>query len=196
MILKPSKSSAFLLTPERLEICFALTADLRNGYLANVKSTSYIDPTTGGELAAILLYFLEQSGRWTKAIYVYQPYFYLLCADEVIKEIIFYLNKQYEQTIASVDIVKKEDLSLINHLSGKTSTFLKLSFKNVTDLMTVRSELFPLVKKNQANKQNTDAYEGWYNQGDLAGSYGNKQSQYLSKILDIREYDVPYHIRV
>jgi DNA polymerase epsilon subunit 1 len=62
--------------------------------------------------------------------------------------------------------------------------------------MTVRSELFPLIKKNQANKQNTDAYEGWYNQGDLAGSYGNKQSQYLSKILDIREYDVPYHIRV
>jgi DNA polymerase epsilon subunit 1 len=106
------------------------------------------------------------------------------------------LNKQYEQTIASVDLVKKEDLSLINHLSGKNQTLLKLQFKNVADLMTVRAELQPLIKKNQANKQNNDAYEGWYNQGDLAGGRGSKQSQYLSKILDIREYDVPYHIRV
>lgn len=72
----------------------------------------------------------------------------MLCADEIIKEIVFYLNKQYEKTIASVDIVRKEDLELVNHLSGKTQTFLKLQFKNVQDLMTVKSELMPLVKKN------------------------------------------------
>lgn len=141
----------------------------RVGYLANVKPTTYTDPNTGADLAAIMMFFLEQSGRWTKTIYLYQPYFYLQCADEVIKEIIFYLNKQYEQTIVSVEPVKKEDLSLVNHLSGKTQTFLKLSFKNVQDLMTVKAELFPLVKKNQANRQNNDAYEGWYNAGDLAG---------------------------
>jgi len=77
-----------------------------------------------------MLFFLEQSGNWTKAVYLYQPYFYLLCADRVIKEIVFYLNKQYEQTIASVEIVRKEDLNLVNHLSGKTQTYIKLSFKN------------------------------------------------------------------
>ena len=77
-----------------------------------------------------MLFFLEQSGNWTKAVYLYQPYFYLLCADEVIKDIVFYLNKQYEHTIASVEIVRKEDLTLVNHLSGKTQTYIKLQFKN------------------------------------------------------------------
>ena len=42
------------------------------------------------------MYFLEQSGKWTKAIYVYQPYFHLLVAEEVVREIVFYMNKKYE----------------------------------------------------------------------------------------------------
>jgi DNA polymerase epsilon subunit 1 len=58
------------------------------------------------------------------------------------------LNKTYESVISKVDYVSKEDLDLINHLSGKTSKFLKLSFKNVQDLMTVKSELMPLIKRN------------------------------------------------
>lgn len=62
--------------------------------------------------------------------------------------------------------------------------------------MTVRQELFPLIKKNKANRANSDAYEGWYNSGQLAGARGSKQSEYLTKIFDIREYDVPFHIRV
>jgi DNA polymerase epsilon subunit 1 len=81
---------------------------------------------------------MEESGKWTKAVYPYQPYFFLLCADEVIKEIMFYLNSQYEKLIEKIDAVNKEDLELVNHLSGKTQRYLKLSFKNVTDLMTVR----------------------------------------------------------
>jgi len=40
--------------------------------------------------------------------------------------------------------------------------------------MTVRQELFPLIKKNKANRANADAYEGWYNSGQLAGSRGSK----------------------
>lgn len=30
----------------------------------------------------------------------------------------------------------------------------------------------------------------------MAGARRSKQNEYLSKIFDIREYDVPYHIRV
>ena len=96
-------------------------------------------------------------------MYVYQPYFHLLVAEEVVREIVFYMNKKYEKVIAAVDLVKKEDLSMVNHLSGKTQAFIKLSFKNVQDLMTVKSELQPLIKKNQAERQNQDAYDGWYN---------------------------------
>ena len=52
----------------------------------------------------------------------------------------FYLNKQYEK-IVSIDAINKEDLELVNHLSGKTQRYLKLSFQSVADLMTVRADL-------------------------------------------------------
>ena len=91
----------------------------RTAYLANVKSTTNVD-TNGIECSALLLYFMEESGTWTKAVYPYQPYFFLLCADEVIKEIMFYLNNQYEKLIEKIDAINKEDLELVNHLSGKT----------------------------------------------------------------------------
>jgi len=45
----------------------------------------------------------------------------------------------------SVEAVPKEDLTLINHLSGKTQTYIKLTFKNEQDFMTVRKELLPQV---------------------------------------------------
>ena len=64
-------------------------------------------------------------------------------------------------------------MGLVNHLSGKTQKYLKLSFRNVQDLMTVRAELMPLVKKNKADKLTKDAYEGWYNQGDLVDKQNN-----------------------
>jgi hypothetical protein len=52
--------------------------------------------------------------------------------------VIFYLNKTYESVLSRIEYVTKEDLELINHLSGLNSKFLKLSFKNVSDLMSVR----------------------------------------------------------
>jgi DNA polymerase epsilon subunit 1 len=61
--------------------------------------------------------------------------------------------------------------------------------------MSVRAELMAVVQKNQKEKETQDAYEGWYNPSDLINQQLD-QSQYLSKITDIREYDVPYHIRV
>jgi DNA polymerase epsilon subunit 1 len=48
--------------------------------------------------------------------------------------------------MSSVEVVNKEDLQLINHLSGKTQKFIKLSFKNTRDLQAVKMELQPLVK--------------------------------------------------
>jgi len=62
---------------------------------------------------------------------------------------VFYLNKTYEKEIVNIAVVAKEDLEMVNHLSGKTNKFLKLSFRNVSDLMSVRLELMPLIRKNQ-----------------------------------------------
>jgi DNA polymerase epsilon subunit 1 len=109
--------------------------------------------------------------------------------------VVFYLNKTYESVIAHIDYVDKEDLDLVNHLSGDTQKYLKLSFKNIQDFMTVRNELQVIVTRNQKDRETQEAYEGWYNPSDLVNQQ-LEQSQYLSKIMEIREYDVNYHIRV
>ena len=100
-------------------------------------------------------------------MYQYEPYFYILCGDEVVREVVFYLNKTYEALISHLDYVDKVDLGLVNHLSGKKQKYLKLQFRNVTDLIQVRSELQVIVAKNQKNRETQEAYDGWYNPSDL-----------------------------
>lgn len=63
------------------------------------------------------------------------------------------MNKTYEDKLKSVDIVSKEDLGLVNHLSGKTGKFLKLSFKNVQDLSEIKYDLLPIVEKNKLQRE-------------------------------------------
>lgn len=84
------------------------------------------------------------------------------------REIIFYLNKEYEDQLSSVDIVAKEDLDLVNHLSGKLGKFIKVSFKNDQDMREVKTSLLPIIEKNKQEKETQDAYEGWYNQNEYA----------------------------
>ena len=69
------------------------------------------------------------------------------------REIVIYLQRTYESIISTIDYIDKEDLDLVNHLSGKTQKYLKLSFKNIQDLISVRSELQKIVEQNQKNKE-------------------------------------------
>jgi hypothetical protein len=55
-------------------------------------------------------------------------------------------------------------------------------------MMLVRKEILPLVKKNAAEQKTQEAYDGWYQDGRSA----LQQANYLSKIVDIREYDLNY----
>ena len=63
----------------------------------------------------------------------------------VYREVVFYLNKTYESIISHVDYVDKVDLELVNHLSGKNQKYVKLSFKNIQDLMSVRAQMLEIV---------------------------------------------------
>ncbi len=97
---------------------------------------------------------------------------------------------------------------------GLKQTYIKLSFLNIDELIKVRREITNVVKRNkEANAKN--AYETWdyfkcfkknasfiniknfirnfVYQDD--NSLKNKADQ-LDNIIDIREYDVPYHVRV
>lgn len=112
-----------------------------------------------------------------------------------------YLRKKFENTIESIARVDKEDLELPNHLSGRKGRFLKLSFRNNIDLSTVRRVLLPAVQRNtelaKERGLNIDEFSG----NTPAGSsnrkqFSNPESYGLNNIVDLREYDLPYHLRV
>lgn len=46
----------------------------------------------------------------------------------------FYIEKHFESKISSSNIVEKVDLEQINHLAGRTASFIMLSFKSVSVL--------------------------------------------------------------
>jgi DNA polymerase epsilon subunit 1 len=50
-----------------------------------------------------------------------------------------------------------------NHLSGLQLRYLKISFNTVQELMSVKSEVLPLVERNQAKLDAAQAYESLFN---------------------------------
>ena len=87
--------------------------------------------SNGDEVAALLMFFIGDDGAWTKCKFPYKPYFYLKVEEQYIREVVFWLNKNFADHLDSLDTVEKEDLDKVNHLSGLTQKYLKLSFKNV-----------------------------------------------------------------
>lgn len=79
------------------------------------------------------------------------------------------------------------DLDLINHLSGLKSKIIKLSFKNVSSLVSVRKELRQIVQKNKT-KEKVLSYSELLNP--------SSKIDLMDMIQDIREDDIPYHVRV
>jgi DNA polymerase epsilon subunit 1 len=103
-----------------------------------------------------------------------------------------------------------------NHLLGHRRLYLQLSFRNVSDLLTVRRDILPLALANSKKMDAVDAYaevinaeaamrvqadgdgEGaaWGAEVDAAGAKGARDRDPREGIVDIREYDVPYYLRV
>jgi DNA polymerase epsilon subunit 1 len=132
--------------------------------------------------------------------------------ETIIEE---WLLKQYEGTIYHITRRKKEDLQMPNHLLGHTRLYLQLHFRNVSDLLTVRRDLMPLALANSAKLDAVDAYaevvqatteatmsievgDEWGMDVDSAATSGpgSKDKDPRAGIIDIREYDVPYYLRV
>ena len=189
-------------------------------------SSSTLDPTAavgGPERAGLDLYCLEQDGSTFKCTVLYDPYFYVIANppsrhqsnshdtndndhDEYDHQhSIFYelitssLLRKYEaQGLKLVEQVKKQDLDSINHLGFKGSkgrTMLKLSFDTVQQLMDVRKDLLPLITKNQKREKEQSSQQLFLIQEQNALA-NDRNMDPLSKLIDIREYDVPYTVRV
>ena len=127
------------------------------------------------------------------------------------------MNKKYEGLICRITREKKEDLKLPNHLMGHRRLFLQLHFRNVPDLLTVRRDIMPLALANSAKRDAVDAYAEVINataagttmdieiEGDEwidietqigKSGVGSRDKDPREGIIDIREYDVPYYLRV
>uniref|UniRef100_A0A8C9JJA6 DNA polymerase epsilon catalytic subunit n=1 Tax=Panthera tigris altaica TaxID=74533 RepID=A0A8C9JJA6_PANTA len=133
----------------------------------------------------------------------YKPYFYIATRKGCEREVSSFLSKKFQGKIAKVETVPKEDLDLPNHLVGLKRNYIKLSFNTVEDLVRVRKDLSPAVRKSREQGHASDAYTAMLSSVLQGGSVvvdeeeaSKKVTDQLDNIVDMREYDVPYHIRL
>lgn len=161
------------------------------------------------------MYFLGNDGSTFKSTVLYDPYFYLLAnppkkngifqsseeEDSVFFEsLVSNLIRRYEGLgLKSVEKVKKHDLDAVNHLGevgSKGRTMLKLTFDTVQQLMDVRKEIQPIVKMNQEKEKEAAANPTFALQKGSVPNWNESNVDPMTFIVDMREYDVPYLVRV
>ncbi|KAH9975457.1 hypothetical protein BGW80DRAFT_1486180 [Lactifluus volemus] len=180
----------------------------KEGWLVNMHPTIVKDPDWPGGRAAVDYYFIQEDGGMFKCTMNYEPYFYISCVvgmETIVEE---WLVKKYEGVIYRIVRERKEDLKMPNHLLGHRRLFLQLCFRNVSDLLTVRRDIMPLALANSAKRSAIDAYAEVVNATESshmdidnawsteAGTSTARDKDPRDGIIDIREFDVPYYLRV
>ncbi|KAH0090262.1 DUF1744-domain-containing protein, partial [Aureobasidium melanogenum] len=162
------------------------------------------DSKNQGGRAGVDFYFLQDDGNTFKATVQYDPYFLIAVKRGKEPEVEEWCKRSFEGLVKTVQKIDKEDLSMPNHLLGHRRNFLKLTFANVDHLLQVRRGISPIAEKNKSKMNAMDTYAevATANAGmdmfDDDFEQANKASTFDASdfIVDIREYDVPYHVRV
>ncbi|KAF9594988.1 hypothetical protein IFM89_035761 [Coptis chinensis] len=190
----PKKQKLFRTAEEEREAKFGFDifsqGDKRLGWLLTFSSSSWEDQDTRRVYSCVDLYFVTQDGSNFKCKYRFKPYFYAATKDGTEMGVETYLKRRYEGQIADIELTRKEDLNLKNHLSGLQKSYLKISFDTVQQLMLVRNDLLPVVQRNQEKIDTAEAYESI-----LTGKSNQRHQDFIECIVDLREYDVPFHVR-
>ncbi|KAH9904372.1 DNA polymerase family B [Xylariomycetidae sp. FL2044] len=181
----------------------------KEGWLVNVQPTTVAldDDRTPGGRAALDCYFIEEDGQTFKATVEYEPYFLIAVRRGKESEVEEWLKRvPGGGVVRNVKRVDKEDLSMPNHLLGYRRTFLELRFANVQDLMSARRDIMPIADKNRKAMGTVDVYaevaseQAGFDLFDDSRDDDRRHNASFSDasdyIVDIREYDVPYHVRV
>lgn len=161
----------------------------RKGWLINFHATTIPSDEYLTGYSGVDYYFLDEEGGSFKATLQYDPYFFIdvLPGDHEL-EVEEWLRKNLEScNVKKFSRVIKDALELPNHLLGLKKNLIKLSFHNNQDLLAAKRILTPIIKDNQLKRESRDLY----NFKDVDSS--SDPSTYID---DIREYDVPYHVRV
>lgn len=190
----------------------------RLGWLCNMHSTSIYEfgnhgrdkERAQGGRAAVELYFIQEDNSTFKAALEYDPYFLIAVRRGKEAEVEEWIRRGFEGLVKSVQRIDREDLKMPNHLLGYRRTLLQLKFVNVSDLLTVRKTIMPIAEKNGKKVSALDAYaevagaNAGFDVFEVEGNAGQREGEGGSGgvldasdfIIDIREYDVPYHVRV
>ncbi|KAI8349205.1 hypothetical protein EDC96DRAFT_308837 [Choanephora cucurbitarum] len=178
----------------------------RLGWLLNMHETLVRDSDWPSGRSGVDFYFINDNGETFKTTLTYSPYFCIGCKPGTESEVEDYLNRRFEDVIEKIKRVKKEDLKQPNHLIGNTRTYIQLTFRNQSDLYSVRKILLPIAKKNQEKVNTVDTYVevinatnhiGYDQHSHLAAMSSRRNpDETLNNITDIREYDIPYYVRV
>ncbi|XP_075982570.1 DNA polymerase epsilon catalytic subunit 1 [Anticarsia gemmatalis] len=170
----------------------------RTGYLINMHTAEILDEDKR-LVAAMDYYFIEMDGTRFKVSLTFQPYFLILARKDCEQEVIQFLSKRFAGTIHKINVIEKEDLDLLNHLSGLKQRYIKLSFISQSEMMKVRREILTAVNKNKEREKKDHIYTELLTNAltsAAAVEHAKKTTDHMENILDIREHDVPYHVRV
>ncbi|SSD58769.1 probable DNA polymerase epsilon catalytic subunit A [Saccharomycodes ludwigii] len=164
------------------------------GWLVNMHPTTIPNTNTTSSafhtgVSAVDFYFLDEEGGYFKTTIKYPPYFLVMVQDEhKVTDVEEYLKKLLENSLKNSEIVYKDDLQQPNHLLGLKRSLIKLNFSNMNSLFEARKLLKPILKENEDKKNQS-----------IRSKHNNNnyyREDIKSLISDIREYDVPYHVRV
>lgn len=148
-------------------------------------------------VSVVNCYFQCQDGSMFKAQVEFSPYFYLQVREGAEAEVDGWLRRKLAGGLRDVEVVEREDLDLKNHLSGLRRRLLKLSFFNSDQLSAARREVQPVVNRNRARRDGTGAYAAAAAAANPGGAKAGRErlQEAADAIVDVREYDVPYHVR-
>ncbi|KAK4686206.1 DNA polymerase epsilon subunit 1, partial [Tremellales sp. Uapishka_1] len=182
------------------------------GWLVNMHQTLLQSTSTSTGIAAVDFYFIQDDGNMFKATIPYEPYFYVACRNGTETIVEEWLLKRFEGLIVRAEREKKWDLDVPNHLLSAPPMLLKLSFHNTSDLQNVRRELLPLATQNSAKFTAVDAYADVVASEHFGFDKGEdgeekawgaddenkkrKEREPSECIVDIREHDINYYLRV
>jgi DNA polymerase epsilon subunit 1 len=169
----------------------------RVGWLINMHPADLFD-SEKQMFSAVDYFFIQDDGGRFKATMPFQPYFYIAAKKDFEKEVMAFLGRKFTGLLLKIELVEKEDLDKPNHLVGLRGHYIKLSFRTTQDLMKVKREVMPAVKKNRDRESTADKYDPslWTSVAVTVGQSSNRIPDQFDNIIDIREYDVPYHVRV
>ncbi|KAL9693094.1 hypothetical protein quinque_012379 [Culex quinquefasciatus] len=175
----------------------------RTGYLVNMHSTEILNQDRR-LVAALDLYFLQMDGTRYKMTVVFAPYLLLITREGHALEVAKFLAKKYSGQLLRCEHVQKEDLDLPNHLSGLKQNLLKLTFANTGQMQKVRKDLAAAVRKNKERDKANTYYMQMLSsslavggeEGEGSAVAGGQNQDFYESIMDMREHDVPYHVRV